>query len=135
MRKIFIPWFCLCVCCAFSQSHYPGQHSGKFKVIDRSASSVLAFDLQDITLLPSRFTENMQREEKWILSIPVKSLLHSFRTNAGVYSGLEGGYSPTKGTQKLGGWESRDFVFWGHTKRQIIYGLALIYSSTKKPVF
>ena len=135
MRGIFIVCFSLCVCWGYTQSHYPGQHAGKFKLTDYPASAVFAFDLQDVTLLPSRFTENMQREEKWILSIPVKSLLHSFRTNAGVYSGNEGGYSPTKGTPKLGGWESLDCELRGHTTGHILSGLALLYATTRKPEF
>ena len=36
-------------------------------------------------------------------SIDVNRLLHSFRTNAGVFAGREGGYMTVK---KLGGWES-----------------------------
>ena len=44
----------------------------------------------------SRFKENMERESAWILSVNIKSLLHSFRTNAGVASGLEGGYDTIK---------------------------------------
>ena len=135
MRGIFIVGFSLCVCWGYTQSHYPGQHTGTFKLTDYPASAVLAFDLQDVTLLPSRFTENMQREEKWILSIPVKSLLHSFRTNAGVYSGNEGGYSPTKGTPKLVGWESLDCELRGHTTWHNIYGKSLVYATNRKPEF
>ncbi|MFT3845691.1 MAG: glycoside hydrolase family 127 protein [Lacibacter sp.] len=116
---------------ARSQSHYPGQHTDKLLIADKFAPKLYAFDLQEITLLPSRFTENMQREESWILSIPVNSLLHSFRTNAGVYSGLEGGYSPTKGTTKLAGWESLDCELRGHTTGHILSGLALLYASTQ----
>lgn len=135
MRSCFILCFYFYFFGALAQSHYPGQHTGKFKLTDQSVSGLLAFDLQDVTLLPSRFTENMQREEKWILSIPVNSLLHSFRTNAGVYSGLEGGYSPTKGTPKLGGWESLDCDLRGHTTGHILSGLALLYATTKNSAF
>ncbi|MBX2922507.1 MAG: glycoside hydrolase family 127 protein [Chitinophagaceae bacterium] len=118
-----------------AQSYYPGQHIGKIALADKLTPKVSAFDLQDVTLLPGRFTENMQREETWILSIPVNSLLHSFRTNAGVYSGLEGGYSPTKGTPKLAGWESLDCELRGHTTGHILSGLALLYATTKNAVF
>lgn len=135
MRKIFTVYFFFCVFVANAQSHYPGQHIGKFAIEDKFTSSVKSFDLQDVTLLSSRFTENMEREVNWIMSIPVKSLLHSFRTNAGVYSGYEGGYSPTKGTPKLAGWESLDCELRGHTTGHILSGLALLYAATKKDEF
>lgn len=128
----FAVFFCSIV---MAQSHYPGQHKSKLKLADAFQPAVEAFDLKDVTLLPSRFTENMEREKKWILSISVKSLLHSFRTNAGVYSGLEGGYSPTKGTPKLAGWESLDSEVRGHTTGHILSGLALLYASTKESAF
>jgi DUF1680 family protein len=129
----FIAW--LSAAPVVAQSHYPGQHNGKFALHDKFTPTVKAFDLNDVTLLPSRFTENMDREIKWIMAIPVKSLLHSFRTNAGVYSGSEGGYSPTKGTPKLAGWESLDCELRGHTTGHILSGLSLLYAATKRAEF
>ncbi|MBR2380718.1 MAG: hypothetical protein IKA86_06995, partial [Paraprevotella sp.] len=49
-------------------------------------STVRQFALTDVRLLPSRFQRNMQRDSAWIASIPVNSLLHSFRNTAGVFS-------------------------------------------------
>ena len=49
-------------------------------------TAVQPFALSDVKLLPSRFQRNMQRDSAWIVSIPVKSLLHSFRNTAGVFS-------------------------------------------------
>ncbi|RXK61643.1 glycoside hydrolase family 127 protein [Lacibacter luteus] len=135
MKMIYIIFFTVLSNLIYSQSHYPGQHSGKFKLQDQFDPVVKAFDLSDVTMLPSRFTENTDREIKWIMSIPVKSLLHSFRTNAGVFSGLEGGYSPTKGTQKFAGWESLDCEVRGHTAGHILSGLALLYATTKREEF
>jgi uncharacterized protein len=109
------------------QSHYPGQHAGKFAMEDKLIPRLYSFDLQDVKLLDSRFKENMEREQQWILSIPVKSLLHSFRTNAGVYSAGEGGYMVIK---RLAGWESLDCDIRGHTAGHILSGLALLYAST-----
>ena len=77
--------------------------------------------------MDSRFTENTKREEKWLMSIDVKSLLHSFRTNAGVNNGPEGGYMTVK---KLGGWESLDCDIRGHITGHILFGLALLYAAT-----
>jgi hypothetical protein len=45
-------------------SHYPDQHHGKFAIRDKLIPALYSFDLQDIRLLDSRFTQNMEREEK-----------------------------------------------------------------------
>ncbi|MDR3652201.1 MAG: glycoside hydrolase family 127 protein [Paludibacter sp.] len=117
---------------SFSQSHYPGQQQGKFAIEDKFMPKVSAFDLQDIRLLESPFKENMERSSKWILSLNVNSLLHSFRTNAGVFSGREGGYMVTP---KLGGWESLDCDLRGHTTGHVLSALALFYGSTGNEVY
>ncbi len=117
---------------AVAQSHYPGQHVGKLKITETAPLKAYAFDLQDVRLIDSRFTENMNRESEWILSIQVKSLLHSFRNNAGVYSGLEGGYDTI---HKMAGWESLDCELRGHTTGHILSGLAMLYGSTGKEVY
>jgi DUF1680 family protein len=112
---------------ADAQSHYPGQHAGKFAVLDQLKPAVYSFDLQDVRLLDSRLKQNMEREEAWILSIDVNSLLHSFRTNAGLFSGPEGGYDSRK---KLAGWEALDCELRGHTTGHVLSGLALLFAST-----
>jgi DUF1680 family protein len=110
-----------------AQSHYQGQHEGKFAIKDKLTPAVYSFDLSDVKLLDSRFTQNMEREEKWLLSISNKQLLHSFRTNAGIFDANEGGYFDIK---KLSGWESLDCELRGHTTGHILSGLALLYAST-----
>lgn len=110
-----------------AQSHYPGQHIEKLKIPESAQIKAYAFEMGDIKLLPSRFTENMERESKWIMSLGVDRLLHSFRTNAGVYAGLEGGYDSV---EKLAGWESLDCELRGHTTGHILSGLAMLYAST-----
>ena len=115
-----------------AQSHYPGQHTVKFVIDDKLKPALYSFDLQNIKLLDSRFSQNMEREEQWLLSIDVNRLLHSFRTNAGIYSGAEGGYMTVK---KLAGWESLDCEIRGHTTGHILSGLALLYASTQDEKF
>src|SRR5688572_6620253 len=128
MKKIFIALLVVIHSVIINaQSHYPGQHAGKFAMEDKLVSKLYSFDLQDVKLLDSRFKENMEREQQWLLRIPVKSLLHSFRTNAGVYSAGEGGYMVMK---RLAGWESLDCDIRGHTTGHILSGLALMYAST-----
>lgn len=110
-----------------AQSIYPGQHDGKIKLPLQGSVKAYAFDLKDIRLLDSPFKENMERESEWILSLEVDRLLHSFRTSAGMFARLEGGYSSLK---KLGGWESLDCELRGHTTGHIMSGLAYLYAAT-----
>lgn len=131
-RQLFIAAFFVIPVLCFAQTHYPGQHAGKFAISDKLAPAVYGFDLQDVHLLDSRFTQNMQREQAWLSAIAVNSLLHSFRTNAGVYSGSEGGYSTVK---KLGGWESLDCDLRGHITGHILSGLALLYAATNDSTY
>lgn len=115
-----------------AQSHYPGQHEDKFKVPNTTLSAADWFELRQILLLDSPFKANMEREIKWIMSIDNNRLLHSFRTNAGVWAGLEGGYTAVK---KLGGWESLDCELRGHTMGHVLSGLALLYAQTGEQRF
>lgn len=123
----------LCLACSiYAQSHYPGQHTGKFRIQDAVKPAVSAFDLDKVELLDSRFKENMKREQKWLLSLSTERLLHGFRTNAGIYSGNEGGYFVMK---KLGGWESLDCELRGHAIGHILSGLSLMYATTGENVY
>lgn len=115
-----------------AQSHYPGQHEGKMAIKESATIKAYAFDLKDVKLLDSRFTENMERESKWILSLSNDQLLHNFRTNAGIRSSLKGGYNSP---EKLGGWESLDCELRGHTVGHILSGLALLYATTGDTVY
>jgi DUF1680 family protein len=128
MNKIILLALSLiCRQISIAQSHYPGQHTNKFAVEDKLKPAIYSFDLQDIRLLESRFLQNMEREQKWLMSLGTNRLLHSFRTNAGVYSGSEGGYDDGLA---LRGWESLDCELRGHIMGHILSGLALMYAST-----
>ena len=85
------------------------------------------FAPQDIELLPSRFRDNFTRDSAWMMAIPAESLLHSFRTSAGLFSGNEGGYFVTR---KLGGWESLDCELRGHTTGHLLSALATLEAAT-----
>ncbi len=117
----------LCTYQIKGQSHYPGQHQGKFMRNDKVEASIKAFDLQATRLLDGRFKENMVREQTWLMQLSVKRLLHSFRNNAGIYDANEGGYYEIK---KYGGWESLDCDLRGHTTGHLLSGLALMYAQT-----
>jgi DUF1680 family protein len=118
--------------CLIAQSHYLGQHQGKFLLKDKLTPKVAAFDLQNVRLLEGRFKDNMEREQQWLLSLESKSLLQSFKNNAGVFNGREGGYFVTK---KYGGWESLDCDLRGHSLGHILSGLALMHASTGNQEF
>ena len=96
-----------------------------------SASAQLVcqpFALKDVRLLPSRFQRNMQRDSAWIASVPVNSLLHSFRNTAGVYTSKEGGYMTML---HLGGWESMDCDLRGHTTGHLLSAMAYLQMNEK----
>lgn len=85
------------------------------------------FAPQDIELLPSRFRDNFSRDSAWMMAVPAESLLHGFRTSAGLFSGNEGGYFVTR---KLGGWESLDCELRGHTTGHLLSALATLEAAT-----
>ena len=86
------------------------------------------FALKDVKLLPSRFLRNMQRDSAWIASMPVNSLLHSFRNTAGVYTAKEGGYMTMR---HLSGWESMDCDLRGHTTGHLLSAMAYLQMREK----
>jgi len=133
MKHIAMTIVALCAAlAAVAQSVYPGQHAGKIKVENTRPMSALSFDLKDVRLLPGRVRDNLERDSAWIVSIPAGQLLHSFRTNAGVFAGLEGGY---ESVPKLGGWESLDCDLRGHTTGHMLSACALMYAATGRQVF
>ena len=83
--------------------------------------------MDDIILLPSLFTEKIERGSEWIMSLAADRLLNGFRTNAGIYSRRAGGFSTV---EKLGVWESLDCELPGHTTGHILSGLAMLYATT-----
>lgn len=115
-----------------AQSIYPGAFDGKMKKRDVVEFRAKAFPLNDVKLLPSRFRDNLERDSAWMVSLPVASLVHSFRTTAGVQAGREGGYMTVK---KLGGWESLDCELRGHAIGHLTSAFALMYAATGENIF
>lgn len=132
-QKLYITLACLALSgVSLAQSVYPGQHKEKIRKEVTAPMQVEGFDLKDVCLLPSRFRDNMERDSAWMVSISTDRLLHSFRTNAGVYAGREGGYMTVK---KLGGWESLDCELRGHTTGHLLSAYGLMYAATGSEVF
>ena len=117
---------------ATAQSVYPGQHRDKLKVGDAAPSRVMAFDLKDVRLLPGRVHDNLMRDSAWMSNISVDRLTHSFKNNAGIFAGLEGGYESLK---KYGGWESLDCDLRGHTTGHLMSAYGLMYAATDNKLF
>ena len=137
MKKVIITSALLSLMAAGSltssaQSVYPGQHLGKIKKQTVAPLKVVSFDLKEVRLLPSRFMDNMKRDSAWMVSIETNRLLHSFRTNSGVFAGREGGYMTVK---KLGGWESLDCELRGHTTGHLLSAYGLMYAATGSDIF
>lgn len=110
------------------RAQYAGQHVDETSVPVQVPIKASSFDLSDVRLLDSRFKDNMEREGKWMLSLPVDRLLHSFRVNAGMLT--EKKDSKTKMPSPLGGWEALDMELRGHSIGHLLSGLSFQYAST-----
>lgn len=102
-------------------------HAGLKAEADKPILKCQPFKMSQVHLLPSRFQENMKRDSAWMMSIPVNSLLHSFRNTSGAFTGKEGGYMTV---QKLGGWESLDCDLRGHITGHLLSAYATLYAQT-----
>jgi len=114
------------------QSVYPGQHEGRLAVEMKGDVKAYAFDLKDVRLLPGRVRDNLERDSAWMASVEVRRLVHSFRNNAGVFAGLEGGY---ESIPKYGGRESLDCDLRGHTTGHYLSACGLMYAATGAELF
>ncbi|MGB8317734.1 MAG: beta-L-arabinofuranosidase domain-containing protein, partial [Ignavibacteriaceae bacterium] len=98
----------LVLCCINSNAIFPqyiGQFSADQNVKPQIQVMAYSFNLSDVKLLNSRFKDNMERDGKWLLSISINRLLHSWKVNAGMQT-----YA-----KPLGGWEGLDVELRGHT--------------------
>lgn len=117
---------CICGFCS-AQSWYVGQFADKLQSPVMGETQAECFNLSDITLLDGRFKDNQERQKTLLLNLSLESLLHSFKVNAGLFSGKEGGYMTVR---KYGGWESMDCELRGHTTGHCLSALALMWAST-----
>lgn len=117
---------------ANAQSIYPGQHRGKIAVENSAPVKAESFDLKEVRLLPGRVRENLERDSAWMVNVSARRMLHSFRNNAGVFAGLEGGY---ESVNKYGGWESLDCDLLGHTTGHLLSAYGLMYAATGSEIF
>ena len=80
----------------------------------------LAFDLEEVRLLPGPFLHAMELDQKYLLALDVDRLLHTFRVNAGLPSSA----------RPLGGWEAPKVELRGHFTGHYLSACALMYAST-----
>ncbi len=132
LHRIILPLLLSAAPAVMAQSIYPGQHHGKISVDCAVPAKAESFDLKDVKLLPGRVHDNLRRDSAWMASISVNRLLHSFRNNAGIFAGLEGGYESVR---KLGGWESLDCDLRGHTTGHLLSAYGLMYAATGDELF
>lgn len=117
---------------AAAQSLYPGQHADKVKIETTIPLKAKAFDLDAVRVLPGRVHDNIRRDSAWMANVSARRMLHSFRNNAGVFAGLEGGYEAVK---KYGGWESLDCDLRGHTTGHLMSAYGLMFAATGDSLF
>ena len=96
-------------------------------IADEQYTKCKPFKMDQLHLLPSLFMENMKRDSAWMMSIPVNSLLQSFRNTSSAFASREGGYKTVK---KLGGWESLDCDLRGHITGHLLSAYATHYAQT-----
>ena len=99
---------------------YVGQFSANQTIKPKIQVKAYSFNLSDVKLLGSRFKDNMERDGKWLLSIDINRLLHSWRVNAGMETHAK----------PLGGWEGLDVELRGHTAGHVLSALSMMYAST-----
>lgn len=110
-----------------AQSIYPGTADSLLRLPSETDVVARAFPLSDVRLLPGRLHKALEGDSAWMSAISVDRLVHSFRNNAGVFAGREGGY---ESVPKYGGWESLDCDLRGHTTGHFMSACGLMYAST-----
>ncbi|HEY5909180.1 MAG TPA: beta-L-arabinofuranosidase domain-containing protein [Verrucomicrobiae bacterium] len=91
-----------------------------FKVRPKIELQAQAFDLRDVRLLEGPFKHAQDLDERYLLSLDVDRLLHTFRLNAGLPSAV----------QPLGGWEEPKSEVRGHFVGHYLTACALMYAAT-----
>jgi DUF1680 family protein len=94
--------------------------AGRQKVRLAVPLAVEPFPLEDVTLLDGPFRQALERDRRYLLSLDVDRLLHTFRLNAGV---------PTS-AEPLGGWEEPKGELRGHFLGHYLSACALMYAAT-----
>ncbi len=98
----------------------PAGHGALVKAPDKIAFGAAPFDLRDVRLLDGPFKHAQELNRKYLLSLDVDRLLHTFRLNAGLPSSAA----------PLGGWEEPKCELRGHFAGHYLTACALTYAAT-----
>ncbi len=99
----------------------PVLNSGKSQT-ERVSWAALPFSTSQIRLLPGPCQEAQEANRRYLHTLPVDRLAHSFRVTAGIPSSA----------QPLGGWEKPDSELRGHfAGGHYLSAVALLYASTR----
>ncbi len=91
-----------------------------FQVRDKITLPAQAFDLRNVRLLDGPFKHAQELDEKYLLTLDVDRLLHTFRLNAELPSAAA----------PLGGWEEPKCELRGHFVGHYLSACALMYAAT-----
>ncbi len=83
------------------------------------------FELGSVTLLPGPFRDNTLRTHAYLKFLDPDRLLHTFRTNVGLSSGVV----------PCGGWESPSTELRGHSTGHVLSALAQAFAATGDTAF
>lgn len=87
------------------------------------------FSSFEIQMLPSRFSDNYQRDSAWLMSITSDRLLYTFRETAGLHEKYN------KEVEPLYGWEDVNCELRGHTTGHVLSACALMFAVTRDNCF
>jgi len=94
---------------------------GKAVSNERVPWNVRPFPMKQVRLLNGPFQQHMEANRRYLHSLPVDRLIHTFKINAGMPSTAE----------PFGGWEAPDCELRGHfTGGHYLSAVALMYAST-----
>jgi DUF1680 family protein len=120
-RSVTLSISVLSAWCVSAQSYIPEEANPRVKVADKMPVAVYPFSLQEVSLLPSVFTEARDADRQYLLKIEPDRLLSQFRSHSGL---------PPR-ADKYGGWESDGLA--GHTLGHYLSACALDYAASGNP--
>ena len=124
MRKIVVGIISCYLCfSALGQSYVPEKSNAKVKVSPVVPVKAYGFNLRDVKLLNSPFSNAMSKDSAYLMLLSPNRLLYRFYQNAGL---------PVKDSI-YGGWESDGLS--GHTMGHYLSALSMMYAATGQKAF
>ena len=108
---------------SFSQSYVPEKNNNKIKINPVISIKAFAFNLRDVKLLNSPFTNAMSKDSAYLMLLKPDRLLYRFYKHAGL----------AVKDSIYGGWESEGLS--GHTLGHYLSAVSMMYISTGNQAF